>query len=135
MSNYLQINHSFQAAGLLKDYMANLDHEEMWAMFLNRDNRLINQEMLTKGTLCSTQIDPRTIVKHSLLNDASAVIILHNHPSGNPMPSRNDICETQKVRDACRLLDISLLDHIVISSDCYYSFADERISDYQSSIL
>ena len=53
MSNYLQINHSFQAAGLLKDYMANLDHEEMWAMFLNRDNRLINQEMLTKGTLCA----------------------------------------------------------------------------------
>lgn len=84
-------------------------------MFLNSDNRMIDQEMLNKGTLTST------------------VIILHNHPSGNPTPSTSDIRETNKVRDACKLMDISRLDHIVISRDSYFSFADEKISQYQLS--
>lgn len=131
MSKNLKIHNSSQAEGYLRDYLSGLDHEEMWAMFLNSDNRMIDQEMLTKGTLTSTMIDARTIIRHSLLHNASAVIILHNHPSGNPTPSASDIRETSKVRDACKLMDISLLDHIVISRDSYFSFADEKISQYQ----
>lgn len=131
MSKELKIYNSSQAAGYLRHYMSGLDHEEMWAMFLNNDNRMIEQEMLTKGTLDSTMIDARTIIKHSLMNNATAVIILHNHPSGNPNPSESDIRETEKVHNACKLMDISLLDHIVISRDSYFSFADDRISNYQ----
>ena len=131
MSKELKIQNSSQAAGYLRDYLSGLDHEEMWAMFLNSDNRMIEQEMLTKGTLASTMIDARTIIRHSLLHNASAVIILHNHPSGNPTPSTSDIRETSKVHDACKLMDISLLDHIVITRDSYFSFADDRISQYQ----
>ena len=131
MSKELKIHNSSQAAGYLRDYMSSLDHEEMWAIFLNNDNRMIEQEMLTKGTLSATMIDARTIIRHSLLHNATAVIILHNHPSGNPRPSESDIRETQKVYDACKLMDISLIDHIVISRDSYFSFADDKISQYQ----
>lgn len=130
VNHLLKITQSSVAAGILRDYMSGLDHEEMWAMFLTIENSLINQEMLTKGTLTSTLIDARTIVKHSLMNNAAGVIIVHNHPSGNPNPSPCDVRETQKVRDACKLMDISLVDHIVISRDSYYSFADEAISNY-----
>ena len=130
MNQVLKITQSSDAAGILRDYMSNLDHEEMWAMFLTIENGLIDQEMLTKGTLTSTLIDARTIIKHSLMNNAAGVIIIHNHPSGNPNPSPCDVQETQKVRDACKLMDISFVDHIVISRDSYYSFADESISNY-----
>lgn len=130
VNHLLKITQSSVAAGILRDYMSGLDHEEMWAMFLTIENSLIDQEMLTKGTLTSTLIDARTIVKHSLMNNAAGVIIVHNHPSGNPNPSPCDVRETQKVRDACKLMDISLVDHIVISRDSYYSFADEAISNY-----
>lgn len=130
MNQVLKITQSSDAAGILRDYMSNLDHEEMWAMFLTIENGLIDQEMLTKGTLTSTLIDARTIIKHSLMNNAAGVIIIHNHPSGNPKPSPCDVRETQNVRDACKLMDISLVDHIVISRDSYYSFADESISNY-----
>lgn len=130
MTNDMKISQSSEAAGLLKDSMSELDHEEMWVLFLNGDNRLITQEMLTKGTLSYTPIDSRTIIRHSLLNNAAGIIIAHNHPSGNPSPSKSDIRETEKVRDACRLMDILLLDHIVITRHSYYSFADDKTSQY-----
>ena len=102
----------------------------MWAIFLTRDNGIIASEMLTKGTLDSTPIDTRLIIRHALLNNAAGVIIVHNHPSGNALPSASDIKQTQKVKSACDLMDISLVDHLVIGYDSYYSFSDERLSEY-----
>lgn len=120
------ISSSSQAANQLHAYLKNLDHEELWAIYLTQDNRLISQEMLTKGTLTSTIIDARSVIKHALLKNAVSVILLHNHPSGNARPSAQDICQTEKIRSACQLMDIKLLDHIVIASDSYFSFAEEK---------
>lgn len=131
MKNTAQITHSGQAAILLKACISMLDHEELWCLFLNRDNRLISIEMVTKGSLDSTIIDARTILRRSLLNNASKVLVAHNHPSGNPMPSHQDIEQTRKIRTACDVLDIPLVDHIVLAEDNYFSFADETIQNYQ----
>ena len=83
MRNSTKITESSKAANLLQAQLRNLDHEEMWAIFLTRDNGVIVSEMLTKGTLDSTPIDARLILRHALLNNAAGVIIVHNHPSGN----------------------------------------------------
>ncbi len=130
MRNTLQIRMSSQAARLLKPCIAQLDHEELWGLFLNQENRLISIEMLTKGSLDATIIDARTILRRSLLNNASKVIVAHNHPSGNPAPSQMDIEQTRKVRTACKVLDIPLLDHIILAEDNYFSFSDERTLNY-----
>lgn len=130
--NYdFQIRQSSQAAALLRDHIAGIDHEELWALFLNGNNELISGEMLTKGTLSYTPIDARTILKKALLANATAVIIAHNHPSGNPRPSASDLHETERVRAACKLLDIELIDHIILSAKLYFSFADEVASKYK----
>ena len=131
MKNTAQITHSGQAAILLKACISTLDHEELWCLFLNQDNRLISIEMVTKGSLDSTIIDARTILRRSLLNNASKVLVAHNHPSGNPMPSHQDIEQTRKIRTVCDVLDIPLVDHIVLAKDNYFSFADETIQNYQ----
>ncbi len=120
------ISSSTQAANQLQAYMKYLDHEELWALYLAQDNRLISQEMLTKGSLTSTIIEPRSIIKRALLKNAVSVILLHNHPSGNPMPSVSDINQTAKIRLACQVMDIKLIDHLVIAHDSFFSFAEER---------
>lgn len=120
------ISSSTQAANQLQAYMKYLDHDELWALYLAQDNRLISQEMLTKGSLTSTIIEPRSIIKRALLKNAVSVILLHNHPSGNPMPSVSDINQTAKIRLACQVMDIKLIDHLVIAHDSFFSFAEER---------
>lgn len=131
MSHYnITISHSSDAASLLKDHMADLDHEELWGVFLNGQRSIIATEMLTKGTLKTTPIDARTVVKRALLNNAVGVILIHNHPSGSPRPSRADIRETSQVQMACNMMDISLIDHLVLADGSYYSFSDERIQAF-----
>ena len=120
------ISSSTQAANQLQAYMKYLDHDELWALYLAQDNRLISQEMLTKGSLTSTIIEPRSIIKRALLKNAVSVILLHNHPSGNPMPSVSDINQTAKIRLACQVMDLKLIDHLVIAHDSFFSFAEER---------
>lgn len=132
MSNVIQITQSSQAAGLLRDNLSELDHEELWAIFLTGRNRLISTEMLTKGTLRATPIDARTVVKHALLSNATAIILAHNHPAGDPRPSRQDIRETEKIKFACDLMDIQLVDHVVLSFNSFYSMHDEKVSNYTS---
>ncbi len=121
---------SSHAAFLLHDKLTGLDHEELWVMYLTLRDGLIGMEMLTKGTLQSTLIDIRGILKHSLLNDAVKIILAHNHPSGDPRPSRDDIRQTRDVQAACRLMDISLEDHIILADDDFYSFSEEKTKPY-----
>ncbi len=121
---------SSHAAFLLHDRLTGLDHEELWVMYLTLRDGLIGMEMLTKGTLQSTLIDIRGILKHSLLNDAVKIILAHNHPSGDPRPSRDDIRQTRDVQAACRLMDISLEDHIILADEDFYSFSEEKIKPY-----
>ena len=119
------IKASAQAAGYLREDLRNLDHEESWILLLNSANLPLAKKMITVGTIKSTQIDHRRIIKEALLTNATAIILFHNHPSGTPVPSVADINETNKLRKACDIFDISLLDHIILTDESYYSFADE----------
>ena len=119
-----RINNSSDAASIIIPELQTLDHEESWVLFLTADNRLLCKEMITKGTLTSTLLDARTILRRALLNNAAAIILTHNHPSGNPTPSNSDIKMTSDIKEACHLMSITLIDHLIISTDSYFSFAD-----------
>ena len=90
--------------------------------------------MLSMGTLTQTSIDSRTIIKRALMNNAQGFILLHNHPSGNPLPSFHDIELTSKLRKACDLMDINLMDHIILADDCYFSFSGEKVFEYDGTV-
>ncbi len=104
-----------------------LDHEECWGLFLNRANFLISKERISSGGLDSTILDCRYILKKAIEKKACGLIIVHNHPSGSALPGTADIQSTKQLDRALKACDISLLDHVVIAQDNYYSFADEEL--------
>lgn len=120
-----QIKSSSSAAKLIMPLLRTLPHEEFWVMYLNRANRLISQEKISSGGISATVVDAKLIVKRALEHTASSIIMVHNHPSGNNNPGENDRTQTKLMKDAAGLFDISLLDHLIIAGDSYYSFADE----------
>jgi DNA repair protein RadC len=124
------ITNSQTAVAVLHDQMQALDHEEVWAVFLDLRGKVIDRQMLSKGTLTQTSIDCRTVLRNALLVNAASIILLHNHPSGDPRPSHQDIHFTDRLNKACSLMDIKLLDHIVVGENGYFSFADEVITKY-----
>jgi DNA repair protein RadC len=100
--------------------------EEMILICLNRANKVIGYYRISKGGIAGTVADPKVIFTIALnCAGTSSIILSHNHPSGNTKPSDSDISLTNKIKDAGYLLDISLLDHIIVTEDSYYSFADE----------
>lgn len=102
--------------------------KELFAVaFLNRANRINHIEIISEGGITGTVADPRIILKLALQHNAVSLVLCHNHPSGNLKPSRADEQLTQKIKEAALLLDIQLLDHIIVSDEGYYSFADEGI--------
>ena len=92
-----------------------------------KTNRLIHKEMISSGGMDSTVIDNRVIARKALDRKASGIILVHNHPSGNAMPSIADINQTRLLNNALKTCDISLLDHVIIAPGSYYSFADEQL--------
>ena len=107
--------------------MKGLDHEEFWVIFLTRANYVIQKEMISMGGLSATVVDPRTVVRKALEKRASGIVMVHNHPSGNPMPGKDDLEQTGAMRKAAGTFDISLLDHIIICDDRYFSFSNEKV--------
>ena len=107
--------------------LADLPHEEFWIVLLNRSNKIIERQKISQGGISGTVTDVRLILRMALEKLASSLILCHNHPSGNQQPSEADISITQKVKESSKLMDISLLDHIIITDGSYYSFADEGI--------
>lgn len=105
--------------------LSDLNHEEMWAMLLNRANNIIHTFQVSRGGLSQTVVDIRLILREALNHYASSIILAHNHPSGNCQPSSQDITITKKLVEAAKWMDIEVLDHLIISGDSYYSFADE----------
>ena len=105
-----------------------LDHEEFWVILLNRANYVIHKEMISLGGISSTVVDARLVVRMALDKRASAMIMVHNHPSGNPRPGHSDLTETERMKKAADTFDIALLDHIIICDDRYFSFADDRVT-------
>ena len=112
---------------LMLPHLKNLDHEECWALYLNRANYLIGKEMITSGSLESTLIDSGRILRKAIEKQSSYVILVHNHPSGSPRPGQADICQTEVLRKALSAVEIHLADHVVIAEDAFYSFSEERI--------
>ena len=107
----------------LKDYR----HEVFAVLFLNRANKINHFEIVSEGGITGTVADPRVILRKALEQGAVNIILCHNHPSGSLKPSRADEQLTAKIKEAARFLDITVLDHVIVSDDGYYSFADEGI--------
>lgn len=116
---------SASVAKYLQAKLMDLPHEVFAVLFLNRANRIRHFEIISSGGMTGTVADPRIILKKALEEDAVSIILCHNHPSGNLRPSRADEELTIKIRHAARYFDIQVLDHIIVSTEGYYSFADE----------
>jgi len=99
-------------------------YESMFILMLNRKNDTIGYAKISQGGICGTVVDVRLIAKYAVDSLATSVILAHNHPSGNTNPSEQDKAITSKIKKALELLDITLLDHIILTVDNYYSFAD-----------
>ncbi len=108
---------------IIKDY----SYEVFAVLFLNKANKINHFEIISRGGITGTVADPRIILKKALEEDATSVILCHNHPSGNLKPSRSDEEITYKIREAARYFDIKIIDHIIVSEEGYYSFADEGL--------
>lgn len=105
-----------------------IDHvEEFMVLCLNRANRILGWAKISQGGLSGTVADPKVIFQVALKSNACSLIIAHNHPSGNLQPSEADIHLTRKLKEAGLMLDLPVLDHLIISSEGYYSFADEGL--------
>lgn len=119
------IKSSADAYAVIKPEIAYLGHEEMWILFLNRAHRVIKLFQASRGTTTATIFDLKGILKEAILEQAEGIIMAHNHPSGNRMPSGQDDNITLRCREACRAIDVSLLDHLIVTTEGYYSYRDE----------
>ncbi len=115
---------------LMLPILKGLDHEECWALYLNRANYLIAKEKISSGGLDSTTLDCKTIARKTLEKKATGLIIVHNHPSGSALPGQADIHSTRQLSSALKTFDIPLLDHVIIAESSYYSFSDEELNNF-----
>lgn len=109
----------------LRYEIGNKSQEEIWILTLARNNRIIGRHALTRGSAVASVFDVKLVLKRALLDDAQAIVMAHNHPSGNLRPSPQDDAITKAMKNAASTLDIRLLDHLIITSSAYYSYADE----------
>lgn len=123
----VKITSSQDAFQVLQCDMMDLNHEEFWLLLLKRNNEVIKKEMLSRGGVSGTVVDAKIIFKRALEETASGLILAHNHPSGNLKPSQEDINLTRRLKEAGRSLDISVLDHLIITDHSFFSFADESL--------
>lgn len=119
------IRSSEDMARLLQSRFKDLRHEVFAVVYLNRANKVRHLEVISEGGITGTVADPRIILRKALEHEAVSLVLCHNHPSGNLRPSRADELLTSKIKQAAAYLDISVLDHIIVSEEGYYSFADE----------
>ena len=122
-----KIGSSTDVCKLMQPLIGDLPHEEFWCLLLNNSNKVIYKFQLSKGGLTQTVVDIRMLFKTVLEHLATAIILVHNHPSGQLNPSMADKDITQKIKQAGTTLDIKLLDHLIITATDYLSFADEGI--------
>lgn len=121
------IKNSSDIAHYLQAQLKDKQHEVFAVAFLNRSNKINHIEIVSEGGITGTVADPRIILKKALEHNAVNIVLCHNHPSGSLQPSRADEALTKKIKEAATLLDMTVVDHIIVSEDGYYSFADEGI--------
>lgn len=114
-------------------FRAHFDADEMdyresfFALYLNQANKVLGIKKISECGISSTLVDVRIVMQAALLCNATAMIVAHNHPSGNLKPSSSDIKMTSQIKEAAGILNISLLDHVILTSDSYFSFADDGL--------
>ncbi len=122
-----RITSSVDIYELFHPLMADLPTEEFWVLLLNRSNRVIDKVRISSGGIDQTTADVRTILREALLARATQIVLIHNHPSGNIQPSQEDKRITERIKGAGRLMNISVIDHVIVTDGAYYSFNDEGI--------
>jgi DNA repair protein RadC len=122
-----KISSSGDAASIFQPSLADLKYEEFWVLMLDRANQVISRFNMSKGGTSGTVVDPKMIFKSAIENNASGIILCHNHPSGNNKPSDADLRLTKNLKQSGEMLEIKVLDHIIIAGSNYYSFADEGL--------
>jgi len=121
------IRSSKDVYNIIAPSISDLPHEEFWVLMLNRANQIIGKERISHGGVSGTVVDGKIIFKIAVQALASSIILCHNHPSGNLKPSQADIDITKKLRKAGEAIDISVIDHLIVSERGYYSFGDEGV--------
>lgn len=111
----------------IQPFIGELPHEEFWILYLNNSNKIIKNAQLSKGGITGTLVDVRLVFKEALQLGAVGIILAHNHPSGTLRPSQADIQLTKKLKTAGESLDIKVLDHLIVTENAYFSFADENL--------
>ena len=122
-----KITSSMDAALILQQQIGDLPTEEFWVIYLNQGNKIIKTEQISRGGITQTSVDVRIIFKRGIELMATAMILAHNHPSGNLVPSEADKNLTKKIMEASKIIDIQILDHIIVTQKDYFSFADEGL--------
>lgn len=109
----------------IRHYIGNLGHEEIWVILINRRNQVITEFRVTSGSQTASVFDSHIILKRALLEEADGVVMCHNHPSGNLMPSSQDDSITHLLFESCRAIQLRMLDHLIVTPSGYYSYRDE----------
>ncbi|KAF2519846.1 JAB domain-containing protein [Flavobacterium salilacus subsp. salilacus] len=122
-----QITSSRAVFQIMQPIIGELPHEEFWIIYLNNSNKVIYKNQLSKGGITGTVVDVRIVFKTALEQNAVGIIVVHNHPSGNLRPSDEDKNITRQLKTAGKSLNISVLDHVIVTENGYYSFADEGV--------
>lgn len=119
-----QIKSSTDAYDIIRGQLENLPTEEFWVILLSRANRVINTECISRGGTGATVVEPKIVMKRAIEHLASAIILAHNHPSGQNHPSPQDDTLTRRIKQAGEILDIRVLDHIIVTPTTFYSYSD-----------
>lgn len=127
ISKRLVIDSSVKAFHVISDNLLDLEHEEFWVILLNRSNHLIDKVNISKGGVSGTVVDPKLVFRAAIEKLASSIILCHNHPSGRLKASKEDLSLTRKLVEAGKHIDISVIDHLIIGNNTYFSFSDEAI--------
>ena len=117
------------AYDVMLPHLIDLPHEEFWILLLSRSSDIISRQRISSGGVAGVTVDAKMVFKPALEALASAIILVHNHPSGNLNPSKEDIALTRKLKEAGQLLDISVSDHLIVARTGYYSFLDNGRMD------
>ena len=123
----IKISSSIMVFEIMQPIIGELMHEEFWVLYLNNSNKVIAKSQISKGGITGTVVDKRIIFKTAFENNAVAMILTHNHPSGKLKPSDADIEITKELKLAGKQLDVRVLDHIIITENGFFSFADDGI--------
>ncbi len=123
----IKITSSKSAYEIMRPYLQDVPHEEFWVLLLNKANQLLKPVAISQGGVSGTVADPKIIFKTALETLASGIILVHNHPSGNLKPSQTDLNLTKKLKEAGRILEIPVLDHLIYTDSSYFSMADEGV--------